>query len=67
VAVEGGGRDADLPGQLAQAQAAEVLVLQQAQARVEQRLPGLLLLRPSGARPGLPGARPRLRLRPSEV
>ncbi len=45
VAVEGGRGDADLAGHLAQSQAAQALVFEQPQRRVEQRLPRLLLAR----------------------
>ncbi len=44
VPVEGGRGDADDAGDLAQPEAAEALVLQEEQARVEERLTGLLLL-----------------------
>lgn len=42
--VEGGGGDADRAGHLAQPHAAQALFLQQVQRRVEQGLPGALLL-----------------------
>jgi hypothetical protein len=45
VPVERGRGDADRPGDLAQSQAAEALLLQQAERRVQERLAGLLLLR----------------------
>ncbi len=49
VPVEGGRRDPDGPGDLPQAQAAQALFLQQTERRVQECLPGLLLL-------GLPDA-----------
>ncbi|GAA3217983.1 hypothetical protein GCM10020256_21570 [Streptomyces thermocoprophilus] len=45
VPVEGGRRDADGTRDLAQTQAAQALLLQQPQGRVQERLAGLLLLR----------------------
>ncbi|GAA0681867.1 hypothetical protein GCM10010193_39460 [Kitasatospora atroaurantiaca] len=44
VAVEPGRRHARLPGDLAHPEAAQILVLQQAQARIHQPAPALLLL-----------------------
>jgi len=59
VAVEGGRGDAHLAGHLAQPDAAQALLLEQSQRRVEQRLTGALL-------PGLPdSARRRLGVLPA--
>ncbi|BET47495.1 hypothetical protein RGQ21_24770 [Kitasatospora aureofaciens] len=44
MAVEGGRGDAHGPGDLAQPQTAQTLLLQQAERRVEERLSGLPLL-----------------------